>query len=49
VPDDRTGTTKITSGADGDTALSHQGDELFNGDRCHDPLPEQLGQPSWLD
>jgi hypothetical protein len=49
VPGDRTGTTKITSGSDGDAALSHQWDELFNSDRCHNPLPEDLGHPPRFD
>src|SRR4029453_9077903 len=49
VPSDSTGAAKITSGSDDDAALSHQRDELFNGDRCHNPLPEQLGHPSRLD
>ena len=49
MPGDRTVTTKITSGSYHDAALPHQRNELFNGDRCHNPLPEQLGHPSRLD
>jgi hypothetical protein len=49
VPDDSTGSTKITSSGDGNAALPRQRNELFDGDRRDNPLPEQLGHPSRLD
>jgi hypothetical protein len=48
MPGDGTAATKIATGGDDHSALSSEGDEPFDRDRCRNTLAKQLGKPTRL-